>query len=143
MTDTLTEERVVAGNTWRPRGRGRKRKYGPDKITTLPSEADLASQPHTHEAADRYSLFTPQQIEDETRNVRFDMTFGDVVKIRDQAEMVMACMREIIQKTREHDIGSVRQRIEARREAQSLSRVITRFNGKCPRGDWKPKKKPV
>jgi hypothetical protein len=121
--------------------KGRQRKYGPYNTAKPPTEAELDEQAQSGDDADRYSLFTPHQIEDETRNVRLDISFGDVVKIRDQAEMIAACMREIIGMTREHDLGSIRQRVLARREGQSLSRVLARFNGKCPRGDWKPKKK--
>jgi len=121
--------------------KGRQRKYGPYDTGKPPTEDELDEQAQSGDDADKYSLFTPQQIEDETRNVRLDVSFGDVVKIRDQAEMIMACMREIIQMTRQHDLGSIRQRVQARREGQSLSRVLARFNGKCPRGDWKPKKK--
>jgi hypothetical protein len=118
---------------------GQRRPIGTVSLTSLPSEADLASQESpddpTGERVDRYSLFTPDQIEDETRNVRLDMSFGDNSKIRDQAEMIIACMQEIIKKTREHKIGSIRQRIESRAEADSLRRVMARFNGKCPHGD--------
>lgn len=125
----------MAQNTGPYSGRGRKRRYGPVDLTNTPSEADLDAQRHTHEAADRYSMFTPQQIAEETRTVRLDMTFGDVIKVRDQAEMVIACMQAIIGKTRDHRLGSIRQRVEARAEADSLRRVMARFNGKCPHGD--------
>ena len=53
--------------------------------------------------------------------------------------MIIAGMRAIIEKTRQHDIGSIRQRIEARSEAASVGRALTRFNGRTPYGDWKPK----
>lgn len=132
---SMTEGAVATPPDDHQNGRRRKRKYGPISITDTPGAADLDSQPHTHEEADHFSLFTPQQVEDETRTVRLDMAFTDALKIRDQAEMIIACMQEIIRKTREHRIGSIRQRIEARREADSLRRVMARLNGKCPHGD--------
>lgn len=131
--DISEDEIALVANTGSYRGR--KRKYGPIDLEKPPTDEELDAQPHTHEEADRYTLFTPQQIEDETKTVRLDISFGDVVKIRDQAEMIIACMQEIIKKTREHRLGSIRQRIEARREADSLRRVMARFNGKCPHGD--------
>lgn len=118
---------------------GQRRRIGTVSLEGLPAAEELASQPRDDDPAgarvDRYTLFTPQQIEDETRNVRLDMSFGDNSKVRDQAEMIVRCMMEIIKKTREHKIGSIRQRIEARAEADSLRRVMARFNGKCPHGD--------
>jgi len=126
---------------YRPRP-GRQRAHRPLSITGLPSDEDVASQPHTGEAADRFTLWTPEQIEAETRTVRLDISFREALKVRDQAEMIIAAMRLIIEKTREHDIGSIRQRIEARREADSLRRVLARFNGKVPHGD-SAKKKPI
>lgn len=125
-------------------GPGRRRGHRPINLdTTLPSEEDLDAMPHTGDEADRFTLYRPDQIADETRTVRFDVNFDDVIKIRDQFEMIVAAARLIMETTRKHDLGSIRQRIEARREAQSLSRTLARFNGKCPRGDtWKPKRKP-
>lgn len=131
MTDAAMPPRT---GPYRP-GHGRQRAHRPVSITDLPSPEDLAQQRHKGDAADRFTLYTPEQIDDETRNVRLDISFGDVLKIRDQAEMIMAALRLIIGKTREHDIGSIRQRIEARREADSLRRVLARFNGKTPHGD--------
>lgn len=121
------------------RGLGPKRKYEGYDTAKPPTDEELAAQESPDDRAgervDRYSLFTPEQVEDETRNVRLDFSFGDVAKIRDQAEMIARCMEEIIKKTREHKIGSIRQRIDARAEADSLRRVMARFNGKCPHGD--------
>lgn len=124
-------------------GAGRNRAHRPINISeTLPSAEDLASMPHKGDDADRFTLYTPQQIEAETRTVRFDISFDDVIKIRDQFEMLVAAARIIMETTRKHDIGSIRQRIEARREAHGLAQALARFNGKCPRGDtWKPKNK--
>lgn len=123
----------------RPVQHGRRRAHRPISIEGLPSDEEVAAQPHKGDAADKFSLYAPDQVEDQTHNVRLDLSFSDVIKIRDQAEMVMAAMRLIIGKTREHDIGSIRQRIEARREADSLRRVLARFNGKTPHGEWKRK----
>jgi hypothetical protein len=118
---------------------GRRREHRPTSITGLPSPAELASSPHRGDDADRFSLYTPEQIAAETRDVRLNISFEDVIKVRDQAEMIIAGMRAIIEKTRQHDIGSIRQRIEARAEAASVGRALTRFNGGTPYGDWKPK----
>lgn len=137
MTDTLQAASKPNTGPWG--SRGRKRKYGPYNTAHLPTEAELAEQPHTGEAADTNSLFTLEQVEQETRTVRLDISFSDVVRIRDQAEMVMAACRLIIGKTREHEIGSIRQRIDCRREAASLGRALARFNGKTPYGDTRRK----
>lgn len=106
----------------------------------LPTEEELANQPHKGEAADRFTLYRPDQIADLTRDVRLVVTFGDVIKVRDQMEQIIEAARKVIEVTRNHDIGSVRQRIEARQEAASLGRVLTRFNNRTPYGE-KPKKR--
>ena len=118
---------------------GRRREHRPLSITNLPSREELDASPHRGDDADRFSLYTPEQIEAETRDARLTITFGDVIKVRDQAEMIIAGMRAIIEKTRQHDLGSIRQRVEARAEAASVGRALTRFNGRVPYGDWKPK----
>lgn len=114
----------------------------------LPPPEDLAAAAERHKGddADRFTLYTPEQIERETRNVRLDIAFGHgpndpgaVIKIRDQAEMIIACMRQIIELTRKHDAGSINQRIECRREAASLGARLTMFNGKTPFGYAKKK----
>ena len=119
-------------------GRGTKINLG-----ALPGPEELAhvAERHKGDAADRFTLYTPEQIEKETTDAKLCITFGDVIKIRDQAEMIIAAMRVIIEKTRHHDIGSIRQRIECRAEAASVGRALTRFNGRTPWGDWKPKKR--
>lgn len=66
--------------------RGRRRKYGPIDLTKPPTEEELNGQ--TPQQREDYSLFSPQQIEQETRTVRLDISFGDVVKIRDQMEIL-------------------------------------------------------
>lgn len=125
---------------------GRRRAHRPTSLEGLPTAEDLASAPHKGDDADRFSLYTPEQVEAETKDVKLCITFGQsandpaaVIKIRDQAEMIIAGMRAIIEKTRQHDIGSIRQRIESRAEAASLGRALSRFNGRTPHGDWKPK----
>lgn len=118
---------------------GRRRERRTIDLTGLPTAQELAEQPHRGEDADRYSLYSREQVEAETKDVRLCITFDDVIKVRDQAEMIIAGMRAIIEKTRQHDIGSIRQRIEARAEAASVGRALTRFNGRTPYGDWKPK----
>lgn len=121
---------------------GRRRSHRPESLDGLPSEADLAAarERHKGDAADRFTLYTPEQIGHETKDVKLTITFGDVIKVRDQAEMIIAGMRAIIEKTRQHDLGSIRQRIESRAEAASVGRALTRFNGRVPYGEWKPKK---
>ena len=119
---------------------GRQRAHRPISLTGLPTDEEVAQQPHTGDAADRFSLYTPEQIAQETRDARMQITFDDVIKIRDQAEMVMACMQHVIQATRKHDLGSIRQRIEARREVASLVERLTLFNGRTPYGYAKKKR---
>lgn len=116
---------------------GRRRKYGPYDVTKPPTDEELDGQ--TPEQREDFSLFSPQQLEQETRTVRLDISFGDVIKIRDQCEMIMSACRIIMEKTRQHDIGQERQRVDCRREAASLGRALTRFNGKTPYGDTRKK----
>ncbi|HEY1034962.1 MAG TPA: hypothetical protein VGE09_08275 [Pseudoxanthomonas sp.] len=130
----MSEHLEAAMNQFR---QGRRRKYGPYDVTKPPTDEELAGQ--TPEQREDFSLFSPQQLEQETRTVRLDISFGDVVKIRDQCEMIMSACRIIMEKTRQHDIGSERQRVDCRREAASLGRALTRFNGKTPYGDSKKK----
>jgi hypothetical protein len=127
---------------WR-RTRGSKTNLGG---LPRPEELAQAAERHKDDDADRFTLYTPQQVEAETKDVKICLTFGKgaddpaaVIKIRDQAEMIIAGMRTIIDKTRQHDIGSIRQRVESRAEAASLGRALSRFNGRTPYGDSKPK----
>lgn len=139
MSDREQEAPTMArSGPYRPI-QGRRREHRPLSLDGLPTPEELASVPHKGDAADRFTLYTPDQIEAETRDVRLTITFGDVIKVRDQAEMIIAGMRAIIEKTRQHDLGSIRQRVEARGEAASVGRALTRFNGRTPYGDWKPK----
>ena len=106
-----------------------------------PEELDSAHDRHKDEDADRLSLYTRDQQAAETRDVKLTISFGDVIKVRDQAEMIIEAMRAVIAITRQHDLGSVRQRISARAEAASCGRALSRFNGRTPYGEWKPKKR--
>jgi hypothetical protein len=142
----MSDTDMARTGPYRP-AQGRRREHRPTSITGLPTAEELAGQPHTGDDADRFSLYTPEQIAAETKPVKLCLMFGEdatdpaaVIKIRDQAEMVIAGMRAIIEKTRQHDIGSVRQRIEARAEAASIGRALTRFNGRTPYGEWRRKK---
>ena len=110
-------------------------------LEALPGPEELAQQPHAGDDADRLSLYRPDQIDAETRDVKLTISFGDVIKVRDQAEMIRDAMQAVIDTTRQHDLGSVRQRIQARAEAASCGRALSRFNGKTPYGEWKPKKR--
>lgn len=130
----MSEHLESAMNQFR---QGRRRKYGPYDVAKPPTEEELSGQSPAQR--EDFSLFSPQQLEQETRTVRLDVSFGDVLKIRDQCEMIMSACRIIMEKTRQHDIGSERQRVDCRREAASLGRALTRFNGKVPYGDTKKK----
>jgi len=112
---------------------GRRRKYGPYNTDKPPTDEEITGQ--TPEQRDSFSLFTAEQLAEETRSVRWEVTFGDVIKIRDQAEMIMAACRLIIERTRDHAAGPDKQRVDCRREAASAARALTRFNGKTPYGE--------
>ncbi len=101
--------------------------------------AVVAKDPQA-EHADRYSIWSGEALEQETRNVRLDMAFGDPISIRDQAELLISIMRDIITKTKEPHLGEIKQRIEARRIADFGRRHLTRLNGKMPSGTRKVKK---
>lgn len=118
---------------------GRRRAHRPISIEGPPTAEELAQQPHKGDDADRFSLYTPEQIEMDTATVQLRLTFDEPIHVRDQAEMIIAACQIIIDITRKRDLGSIRQRIEARREARSLSKALVRFNGGYPRGVWKPK----
>lgn len=120
---------------------GRHRAHRPIDLGGLPTPEEIAeaAQRHQGDEADRFSLYTPEQIVALTKPAKIAMTFDEPIKIRDQAEMIMACMRVVIELTRGHKIGGVRQRIETRREIASLVERLTIFNGKTPYG-YKRKK---
>lgn len=119
------------------RGRGTK-----ISLDSLPSEEELnqAAERHQGDEADRFSLYTAEQVEALTKNAKIEMTFTEPIKIRDQAEMIAACMRVVIDLTKEHKVGSVRQRIETRREIASLVERLAIFNGRTPYGYRKKKR---
>lgn len=115
---------------------------------TIDALVDLARQRAAHderaavvskdplgEKADRFNVWKGEALEQETRNVRLDLSFGDPISIRDQAEMIIGIMNDVIAKTREHHLGEINQRIEARRVADYGRRQLARFNGKTPHGD--------
>lgn len=99
------------------------------------ARAALVSKDPLGERADRYSTWHGEALEQETRNVRLDMTFGDPISIRDQAEMIIGFMQDVIAKTKQHHLGEIKQRMEARQIADSGRRHLARFNGKTPHGD--------
>ena len=120
----------------------RHRAHRPISITGMPSPEEIADAAERHEGdeADRFSLYTPEQIEALTKTAKIAMTFDEPLKIRDQAEMILACMRVVIELTRRHKIGGVRQRIETRREIASLVERLTLLNGRTPYGYRKKKR---
>lgn len=126
---------------YRP-GHGRQRAHRPINLGGLPTPEEVAAAAERHQGddADRFSLYTPEQIEALTKTAKIAMTFDEPIKIRDQAEMIMACMRVVIELTRGHKIGGVRQRIETRREIASLVERLTIFNGRTPYGYRKKKR---
>jgi hypothetical protein len=125
---------TMAENLRRRRPWGRK--IGSISMDKPPSTAEVtgALERHKGEDADRFSLYSAEQIAKGTQDARLAMTFGEPVKIRDQAEMIKAAMEIVIRLTRDHDLGSINQRIECRREVGSLVERLTLFNGKTPYG---------
>ena len=49
---------------------GRRRAHRPTSLEGLPTAEDLVQQPHKGDDADRFSLYTPEQIEAETKDVK-------------------------------------------------------------------------
>lgn len=135
MTDAAMPPRTGPYRT------GRHRAHRPISLGGLPTPEEIAEAAERHQGAeaDRFSLYTPEQIAALTKTSKIAMTFDEPIKIRDQAEMIMACMKIVIELTRGHKIGAVRQRIETRREIASLVERLTIFNGKTPYG-YKRKK---
>lgn len=119
--------------SWDPKNR-RSAKHKRQKAKTAdlskpPSAEELASSPHTHEAADRFSLYTMTEIDKLTRPVRIDLTFEDVMEVRAQAAMIAEGMQTILRLTREYKVGSIRQLIECRKEAASLGAALRSIIG--------------
>lgn len=125
-------------------GQKRHQRPGPGKRQYLgydtakpPTEAEIAEQ--TEEQREVAPLWTPEQIREETRNVRVDISFEDVARIRAQIEMVQECAKVVIGIAKQHDLGSTQQRVRMRQEWDSLRRALARFNGRKPRFDtYKP-----
>lgn len=136
MTQRETVETAMAPRNTGPYRSGRRRAHRPISLAGLPTpeELDAAAEFHQDDAADRFSLYTPEQIVALTKTSKIAMTFDEPIKIRDQAEMILACMRVVIELTRRHKIGAVRQRIETRREVASLVERLTILNGRTPYG---------
>src|SRR3954469_4978054 len=116
-------------NRRRPWGRG---KIGAIRLDKPPSKEEVteALGRHKGDDADRFSLYTPEQTKKGTLEARIAMTFDEPMKIRDQAEMIKAAMEIVIKLTRDHDLGSINQRIECRREVGALVERLTLFNGR-------------
>ncbi|MBN9089167.1 MAG: hypothetical protein J0J01_19855 [Reyranella sp.] len=87
------------------------------------------------EHPDRPSMRSPETVEMETRPVRFEITFGDPLRVREQADMLIATLNEIKVKTQEHHLGAIRQRMACRQIADVGRRLLTRYNGKLPSGE--------
>ena len=117
----------------------RRNRAGKHRVDGLPPQEELDAFPHRGDKADQFSLYTPEQIDAETRTVRLDVSFGDVVKIRDQAQQIIRACQSIIEISRQHDLGSIRQRIIARQEMASLGRMLSILNNKTPHGVYRRK----
>jgi hypothetical protein len=104
----------------------RKKRAGKISLGGLPTAEELARQ--TPEQAERFPLYTPKQLEAETRTVRLDITFRDVMQTRRQAQMIIAAMQVVITTTRQHRRGGAAQRVEARKEAASCARALNILN---------------
>lgn len=94
------------------------------------------------EHADRFPEFDREHIRQETRSVRLDISFEDrdPINIRQQAEMVIGFMQDVIDKTRESPLGQIKIRMQARAIADAGRRQLARFNGKTPHGDTSKKR---
>jgi hypothetical protein len=88
------------------RGSKPRRKRNRISLDGLPHVDELNQNPHTYEAA-----------------------FDDPIAIRSQAVTAIEALQAIIRLTREHKIGSIRQRIECRKEAAALGRVLRLLHG--------------
>jgi len=119
---------------------GRRRGAGYINLDKAPSIAEALAGPHRGEAADKFTQYTATQEVDETRNVRLDITFNTPRAIRQQAQMIMKAMSEIIDIATNDDLGSINQRVLARTKFAKLGRDLSIFNGKTPYG-CRPKKR--
>lgn len=149
MSDTSHSEgpQAAAGDEFtpaRPFGRRgwRTTRGGKISIDPTPTAENRQLPDHpTGEHADQFSALYPRELDQETRNVRLDMSFDEPIKIRDQAQMILVAMQEIIELTKKHDLGSKAQRMQCRYTAAVLGRTLSRFNGKTPYGDTVKKKR--
>lgn len=103
--------------------------------TRDPDKRQLPEDHPDGDHADQFSALYPEEIEQETRNVRFDMTFTDSIKVREQAELIISIMEEIIGKTRQYRLGDLERRMQSHDVANRGRRVLARMNGKQPHGD--------
>lgn len=129
MSDTEGESLARAFGHWK---RNRKGKERIDLDPKVHHERPIEVDPRTLYQA---------EIERDTRAVRLDMSFKDIIKVRDQAELIKSVMEEIIDITRKKDLDDVSARRWARRQAAATSRTLTRFHGRVPRGDYRAPKK--
>lgn len=123
------------GRSW---GRQKIGHINLDQPPSAQEKADHAAR-HKGEDADRFPLYNAEQVEKETKDVKLRIVFDEPIRIRDQAEMVIAAMEEIIETTKKHDLGSINQRIHSRHVAGVLGRALTRFNGGTPYGEYRKK----
>lgn len=95
---------------------------------------DLDSKPHHDRPVDvdPRTLYD-QEIERDTRTVRMDVSFADIIKVRDQAQVIREAMAEIIAIANRKDYDDITARRWARRQAAALARTLARMNGKTPR----------
>lgn len=135
-TDEFTPGRPFGRRSWR-NTRGGKISIDP---TPTAENRQLPDHPNG-EHADRFSALYPPELDQETRNVRLDVSFDEPIKIRDQAQMIVVAMQEIIELTKKHDLGSKAQRMQCRHTAAVLGRALSRFNGKTPYGDTVKKRR--
>jgi len=131
--------RFSPGN-WRQR-RGSKILLDDSANPQKDPERRAIPENQTPEQVERFPALYPQEIEHDCRSVRLDVTFDEPIRIRDQAEIIVKAMQEIIELTKKHDLGSVQQRRLARFTAAVCGRTLSRFNGKTPYGEYRKKRK--
>lgn len=135
-TDEFTPARPFGRRSWR------NTRAGKISIDPTPTAENRQLPDHPNgEHADQFSALYPDELEQETRNVRLDVSFDEPIKIRDQAQMIVLAMQEIIELTKKHDLGSKAQRMQCRHTAAVLGRALSRFNGKTPYGDTVKKRR--
>lgn len=108
------------------KGWGRNRS-GPEKVRLDPNihaERPVEVDPRT---------LYDQEIEQDTRNVRLDMSFKDVIRTRDQAKLIREVMDEIIELTTRRELDDITARRWARKKVATIARTLSRLHGKVPR----------